>query len=885
MKIRIRKRRYIFCVLILFMFYTGNATHIAGGELYYKYLGVGTAANTSKYEISMRLLRECSSTGAGLNGEVVTIGIYNASTLALSNTLTLAQTFSGTPPTIQNTRGANTCLTIFISVCYQVGIYTSTIDLPNTAEGYILSWTRYSRMDLQNANNPSGAIYTTKIPGTTLIGVSGRNSSPKFIDKDTALVCFSSRFTLDFSATDSDGDSLSYSFCDAFTGGDNTAPNPAPSASLSLPPLNYISPYTGSSPMGSTVVINERSGIISGRSPAATGPYVLCVCITEWRNGVAINQHRKDFIVRVGNCNLPSAELQQPGYLNCKSFTNSFENLSTSPGITSYLWSFGQPFRGSLDTSRLPTPTYTYTDTGTYIVRLVVSNNQGCNSEDSSIVNIYPGLKANFVVNGNCYLNPYIFNSNSSTNTYGPITSYAWNFGELTLNTDTSTIRNTSYTYPSPGSKNVTLIVGNSFGCLDTLSQPILARDKPIINLPFRDTLICSIDTLPLLSNTGPGTVVWTPNYNIQNTSINNPFVYPKDTTIYKITVTESGCVNSDSITVNVLDFITVDAGVDTSICATDTVVLRPISQALSYIWTPSVAINNNFVKNPKVAPLVNTKYYVTANLGKCQDRDSVQIFAFPYPQVTVFGDTTICFGNRTPLRGVIAGDRFFWQPINTLLNSNTLNPTAGPSSTTNYILTANNNSGCLKPVSDTVTVNVVPLFNVFAGRDTFVIANQPLQLQALVTDTVGKQFVWTPNSFLNNAAIRTPIAILPSSIDSITYRVTARVLPNCTAFDEVKIIVFKTAPDLFIPSAFTPNADGLNDILKPVAIGITRIDYFTVFNRWGQVLFNTKEIGKGWDGTFSGTKQASGTYVYQAQGVDFLGNTITKKGTVVLIR
>ncbi|MFY8090195.1 MAG: PKD domain-containing protein [Chitinophagaceae bacterium] len=878
-------KKIVFLFLLIISCTVGKATHISGGELFYRYVGAGAAANTSRYEITMRLLRECSSPGAPLNGEVVNIGIYNAATLALTNTLTLAQTFTGAPPSIRNTQGTNACLTVFISVCYQVGIYQSTIDLPNTANGYMLSWTRYSRMDLQNSNNPMGAIYTTSIPGTTLIGTTGVNSSPKFIDKDTALVCFSSRFSLDFGAVDADGDSLTYEFCDAFTGGNSADPNPPPSTSLSLPTLSYISPYSGLNPMGNAVTINRKTGIISGRSPAATGPYVLCVCVTEWRNGVAINKHRKDFIVRVGNCNLPSAELQQPGYLNCKSFTNNFENLSTSPSITNYTWSFGQPFRGSLDTSRLPTPTYTYTDTGTFVVRLLISNNFGCTSEDTSVMRVYPGLKANFTATGNCYLNPYVFNSNGSTNTYGPITSYAWDFGQTTITTDTSTQRNTTYTYPNAGNKTVQLIVGNTFGCFDTLANPILVLDKPIINLPFRDTLICSIDTLPLRSNTGPGIISWTPNYNIQSTTINNPFVFPKDTTVYKITVTENGCVNTDSITVNVLDFITVDAGVDTTICATDTITLRPISQALGYLWSPTTAMNNNLIKNPKIAPTSYTKYYVTANLGKCQDRDSVQIFPFPYPQVIASADTTICFGRRTPISATIAADRFVWQPSNSLINATTLNPTAGPSATTNYIITANYNTGCLKPRSDTVTVNVVPLFNVFAGRDTFVVVNQPLQLNALVQDTTGKSFTWIPSSHLNNATIRNPIATLPSSVDSIVYQVTARVMPNCIATDDIKVRVFKTAPDIFVPSAFTPNTDGLNEVLKPIAIGITKIDYFNIFNRWGQLLFTTNEIGKGWNGVFNGTKQPSGTYVYQVQGVDFLGNVITKKGTIVLIR
>ncbi len=96
---------------------------------------------------------------------------------------------------------------------------------------------------------------------------------------------------------------------------------------------------------------------------------------------------------------------------------------------------------------------------------------------------------------------------------------------------------------------------------------------------------------------------------------------------------------------------------------------------------------------------------------------------------------------------------------------------------------------------------------------------------------------------------------------------------------------MYKTQPDIFIPTAFTPNNDGKNDILKPIPVGITRIDFFRIYNRFGQLIYETKEYLKGWDGNVAGTPQASGTYVFSAQGVDYTGKTIFKKGTVVLIR
>jgi gliding motility-associated-like protein len=102
---------------------------------------------------------------------------------------------------------------------------------------------------------------------------------------------------------------------------------------------------------------------------------------------------------------------------------------------------------------------------------------------------------------------------------------------------------------------------------------------------------------------------------------------------------------------------------------------------------------------------------------------------------------------------------------------------------------------------------------------------------------------------------------------------------------DDIKVVVFKTQPDIFIPSAFTPNSDGLNDVLRPIVAGMKQLNYFRVFNRWGQMLFTTSAIGQGWDGRLSGKLQASGTYVYMISATDYTGKVVTKKGTIVLIR
>jgi gliding motility-associated-like protein len=107
----------------------------------------------------------------------------------------------------------------------------------------------------------------------------------------------------------------------------------------------------------------------------------------------------------------------------------------------------------------------------------------------------------------------------------------------------------------------------------------------------------------------------------------------------------------------------------------------------------------------------------------------------------------------------------------------------------------------------------------------------------------------------------------------------------GCFAFDTINIRIFKTAPTIFVPTAFTPDANNLNDILTPIAVGITKLDYFRVFNRWGNLLFSTTELQKGWNGVYKGIPQAPDTYIWMVRGTDFTGKTVIKKGTVQLIR
>jgi gliding motility-associated-like protein len=189
--------------------------------------------------------------------------------------------------------------------------------------------------------------------------------------------------------------------------------------------------------------------------------------------------------------------------------------------------------------------------------------------------------------------------------------------------------------------------------------------------------------------------------------------------------------------------------------------------------------------------------------------------------------------------------------------------------------------NGCIDSAWQTITVIQPP--KVFAGNDTSVVVSQPLQLQAL-TDHGGNSFQWTPVTDLNDPDISNPVAILGPDIESIKYMVKATDTSGCYGEAAITVKVFKTVPSIFVPNAFTPGSS-INNIFRPIAVGISSIQYFRIYNRWGQMVYSKSGLGAGWDGMISGKPQQTGSYVWMVQGTTYTGETISKQGTMVLIR
>jgi gliding motility-associated-like protein len=120
---------------------------------------------------------------------------------------------------------------------------------------------------------------------------------------------------------------------------------------------------------------------------------------------------------------------------------------------------------------------------------------------------------------------------------------------------------------------------------------------------------------------------------------------------------------------------------------------------------------------------------------------------------------------------------------------------------------------------------------------------------------------------------------------ESQKYTLQVKSPAGCTAEDSINVLVYKVLPDIFVPDAFSPNGDGLNDIFRPVAVGIKQLIYFKVYNRRGELVFSTTTQNQGWDGIYKGALQDADVYVWMAEAIDYLGKTIFKKGTAALIR
>jgi gliding motility-associated-like protein len=308
---------------------------------------------------------------------------------------------------------------------------------------------------------------------------------------------------------------------------------------------------------------------------------------------------------------------------------------------------------------------------------------------------------------------------------------------------------------------------------------------------------------------------------------------------------------------------------------------LKLSSDAFGYAWNNAAQLDNPSAADPFATTNATTTYEVTANIGSCVARDQVIVTAIPYPQAEAGKDTVICFEGVAQLSGTSNGSTFTWSPATTLSRPSILDPVARPTETTSYVLSAFDTKGCPKPGLDTVLVTVLPPIKPFAGRDTAVVLGQSLPLKA----SGGVGYQWSPSIGLSATDIADPVALFPYPSEGIRYQVLVYNEAGCVDSAHISVKVFGTEPSVFVPTAFTPNGDGRNDKVKPVAVGMQRIESFQVFNRWGQLVHQSQNSGLGWDGTIGGKMQGSESFIWVVKAIDYNGKAYFRKGTLTLIR
>jgi gliding motility-associated-like protein len=869
------KRLQLFLLLTFGCVLTASADHITGGEIYYTY--AGTSAGYYQYDVTVKFYMRCNS-GREFNNPTI-ITVFDRSNGTRINDYIVNLDHVEKLSMVHN----DPCISNPPVVCYDVGFYRLRVSVP-PGTGFTITAHVNFRIDginnLMSNYERVGATYTGDIPASD---VGSQNNSARFTGEDLVVVCADNTFSYSFAASDPDGDELRYSFCEAYRtdggGGFGASVSPPPP-----PPYNsvpYGNNFSGSVPLGGNVKIDAKTGLITGIAPAR-GIYVVTVCVQEIRNGEVIAVQRKDLQINIAPCSITAAALPEEFMLCDTSQTLIAKNMSTSPLVQTYSWELSTTAGEIIFETDKPEVRYTFADTGLYNIKLVINRNQQCSDTTMSLVRVYPGFKPEFEVSHPCISRPVLF-TDKSTSRLGTVSGWEWDFGEATTTLDFSTDRSPTYAYPAIGAKHVMLIARDSKGCVDTVTKLVDVYDKPPISLAFRDTLICPPDAIQLRAS-GNGTFKWTSVSALSDPAASDPVVSPLSTSTYYIELDDAGCTNTDSVKVRVVNKVSLQAMEDETICEGDSVRLNLSSDGLKYTWSPAVTLNDPTLSSPTARPAGTTTYQVTAFISSCSSTDDVTINTVPYPIADAGADTTICFNTQVTLQGRTDGSSFNWSPAAQLFGVNTLNPVAKPLSTTRYLFFAYDTKGCPKPGIDSVVVTVNPEVRAFAGNDTVVVVGQPLQMKA----TGGVIYSWSPASGLSDPGISDPVANFSATPAEGYYRYKVMVSDEIGCVDSayIQVQIFASGPEIYVPNAFTPNGDGKNDFFRVVAAGIQKLEAFRLYNRWGQVMFDSPAShSQGWDGNYGGKPQPADTYVWVVKATDYLGRAIFKRGTFVLIR
>jgi len=462
-----------------------RATHLVGGEIYYQKI------DSNRYVIGMTMYRDCNTSGFQAFDPSVFVAIYDAGADTLITVLTLYPSSAESEVPLFLTIP---CLSDTPNVCIAMLEYSDTVVINVPPGGIHLSSQRccraFTALNILGQPEDFGTTYYNYIPDSA---TAFWNSSPRFDKVPPKVVCVDAYQNLDYSATDLDGDSLSYKFCSAYHGGGKSngsgANSPQP-AIPTPPPYDTLTWGTGfftryQIPSSPNLTIDSTTGIIRVR-PDQVGTYIFAVCVQEYRDGVFLSENRRDYQITTTLCNIDAASAIDSALEECIGLEVHFFNMSTMGNV--FIWDFGDSSTFG-DTSSYFNPSYTYPDTGLYWITLVAYGDV-CTDTAVMPYRVLPKIAPDFTPPTPDCLDRHAYDF-TQAGFYKPTTTASWNFGFDSIIVEAGVESLSNIHFDSAGKFPVTLWY-EDFGCLKHHTDTVLVLPNPDFHLIDPELNSCS---------------------------------------------------------------------------------------------------------------------------------------------------------------------------------------------------------------------------------------------------------------------------------------------------------------------------------------------------------------------------------------------------------
>ena len=368
----------------------------------------------------------------------------------------------------------------------------------------------------------------------------------------------------------------------------------------------------------------------------------------------------------------------------------------------------------------------------------------------------------------------------------------------------------------------------------------------PFINLG-NDTALCTGQTILLDATFSCATYLW------QDGSANATFSVSQQG-IYWVEVTAGGCTVRDTIAVNYGSSIAVNLGNDTLLCTGESLLLDATVTNGSYLWQDGSANATFNVSQPGT-------YWVQVTANSCSGRDSINVAYNSSLVVALGNDTALCVGDVLTLDATVPNGSYLWQDG----SANAIFTVTQPGTYSVDVTVAN----CTASDYVNVTYDSLPVINL--GSDTSLCLGKTLTLDAT---TAVATYLWQDGTTAPIFDVTQPGL----------YRV--EVLTNCGIVSSAITISFENCNcPVEVASAFSPNNDGKNDLLKPLSNCAIQVISFKIFDRWGELVFESDNKTKGWDGSYKDEPLMIGVYAYVLEYQSSSGKLEKKSGSVTLVR